>query len=948
MTGASSIYKFGQNNTAETSTWFSWTGGLDVDVCRSQIAGDGSAEWTFYSGDGYPKATHNGLGAENGGFPPNEALRLGLPAPLAALSGTVVAPAHCEVGGVRADSKTDQASCEAVAYCAVNGARNDNYPTQAACESTGVCRVNGTVDATKTTRDACVAVPNGVWYPPGVCKVNGTVDATKYTQATCEAVPNGVWYPGDWLTGTWIDGAKATPAKITLTASLLSQLNPEYGLNLSTDNGGHFVNVKPSGTGAPSVTILPAHLDKMTEQYDLQVSVDGGQHWTTYALPNTMTRNADLWVSAAQIATMDSHPYLDIAVTTIAGGTNIARIDASTIVGATEALRATALVAQLSSSVGSYNSAAPGALVTAAVSTDTRYPNGVYIRTRAQGSDVQLSVNWTGTAETATGSSLSKALYDLEALLEAPVGTLVHAVRMPNNDAPTSLQVTSETGGSNVNLIVKWGDDAGSRVSALGTAPSLDDLVAKINAKNGPPLPENYTGATAEKVGPTIVVSSVKTGSTATLRIRWGEATNQLLTATGTTADLGTKETRVYTYTWVLKEAGMEWESAPWTVTTMPSYDVYSDGSVTLTGFEAPSVLNANGWGPINGTLHYRIYRAVNGVYLYVDEKPAPLTSYTDKKRADQLGEELPSLLWTPPPATLTGMINLPNGMVAGFFGRELHFCEPYRPFAWPDIYAQVVDYPVVGLGRMDTTLAVLTKGVPYFIQGSAPDVAVMVKSDIEQACVSKRSIVSMGGAVFYAAPDGLMMLSSSGSDILTKDLMDRDTWQALTPSSIVAYGHDNKYVAFHPQTTIGGHVVSGFVVDLKSKQFVRHNFQATCGYNDLRTDQLYLVDGSGHLVKWDSGTLVTDGVWRSKLFGLPQISGFACAQVEAETYPVGCRLYRDGVEVVTALTNDVVTSRTPWRLEAQQGRDWQIELDVKYEIYNVAVAQSMSEIATT
>ena len=49
-----SAYRYGQDVPSDTNYWFHWT--QDVDVCRSQIAGDTSA-WTFFTGDGGPKAT---------------------------------------------------------------------------------------------------------------------------------------------------------------------------------------------------------------------------------------------------------------------------------------------------------------------------------------------------------------------------------------------------------------------------------------------------------------------------------------------------------------------------------------------------------------------------------------------------------------------------------------------------------------------------------------------------------------------------------------------------------------------------------------------------------------------------------------------------------------------------------------------------------------------------
>lgn len=895
--GAQTIYKFGQDNTTENAWWFSW--GTDVDVCRSQIAGDGTAEWTFYSGDGYPKATYEGI-AKPGPPLPAASLRLGLPAPVTPLKGVVGQPEYCEIDGERDTSLDTKTLCEASGFCEVDGVRNDTYKTK----------------------------------------------------ATCEAQTKGVWTPG-----VWIKGSKLSPATITLTPAILAQVNSTFGLDLSTDNGTSYKKVKPSSAGAPQIWINSSHLVQMVPEYPLRVSLDNERTWAAITLPNTVCQRAEAILYVSEMP-MGYYPF----IVRVTGGAYPREFTRPFSQGSLPGMATSQGVA---SEINRW-AADLDYFVTAVVRN-----GNVHVTTRSLGADVTLYIQWGSNAyRSANGASLVQAQ---DAFIAALAAAKIDSVPLATatRTATDQVTVTATRAGSEVTLVLRWGDADSAKLAQTGTASNTGALVTAINAI----VPGGtYTGAKAVADGDDIVVTSTVTGKDAKLRIRWGEGTTSYRSATGVTEDLGTKETRVYTYTWVLKQGDMEWESTPWTVTTMPTYDVYPGGSVTLTGFEAASVLTANGWGPTSaGTLHYRIYRAVNGVYLYVDEKPAPLTSYVDLKDADELGEELPSLLWTPPPANLRGMLNLPNGMIAGFYGRELHFCEPYRPYAWPDTYAQVVDYPVVGLGRMDTTLAVLTTGVPYFIQGSAPDVAVMVKSDIEQACVSKRSIVSIGGAVFYASPDGLMMLSSSGSDILTKDLMDRDAWQALTPSSIIAYGHDSQYVAFHDAVTDKfGNVTSGFVLDLKSKQFVRHNLTATCGFNDLRTDQLYLVVG-GQLVKWGEGGYLT-GKWRSKLFSQPQMTGFACAQVEsaplydednvavtAPAYPVTTRIYADqrlfytwtvsASDYYSSAAAKLLAQRNPFRLPPRTGflgRDWEIELDVTQEIFNVALAQAMSEIAST
>jgi hypothetical protein len=402
-----------------------------------------------------------------------------------------------------------------------------------------------------------------------------------------------------------------------------------------------------------------------------------------------------------------------------------------------------------------------------------------------------------------------------------------------------------------------------------------------------------------------------------------------IATENGTPDTTDTTETRVYTYTWVSKEAGFEVESAP--APAALDVEITSNQTVTLSGFAAVPT------GDYNVT-HKRIYRSVNGVYLYVDEITAATTSYEDSVAADALGEEIPSLYWSQSPDDLAGLINLPNGMMAGFVGRDVYFSEPYRPHAWPETYMQTVDYPVVGLGRMDTTLAVLTTGVPYLMQGAHPDSVAVVKSDLEQACVSKRSIVSFGSAVIYAAPDGLMMLSPGGSSIVTQNLFNYTQWQEyFAPESIHAYAHDNQYIGFYDNGTVSG----GFIFDVISKQFILHDIYATAGYRDLQRDKLFLAFDDRSLKTWFDGS-AKSYTWKSKKFTMPQIMGFSCAQLEAEAYPMTLKVIADGAVIHT----QTVQNRNPFRLPAKVGRDWELQVEGSSEVFSLALATSMTELA--
>jgi hypothetical protein len=324
-------------------------------------------------------------------------------------------------------------------------------------------------------------------------------------------------------------------------------------------------------------------------------------------------------------------------------------------------------------------------------------------------------------------------------------------------------------------------------------------------------------------------------------------------------------------------------------------------------------------------------------VYLYVGEVTAAATSFTDTVAADSLGEELPSLYWAEPPSGLGGLINLPNGIMAGFVGRDVYFSEPYRPYAWPETYIQTIDYPVVGLGRMDTTLAVLTTGVPFFIQGSHPENMTVVKADLEQACVSKRSIVSHGGAVFYAAPDGLMMLAPGGSQIVTKDLFNYSQWQTyFKPETIHAYQHDNQYIGFYDNGTTQG----GFIYDMVSREFILHDIYAEAGFQDLQRDKLFLTFSDRAVKVWGQGP-VEDYIWRSKKFTMPKVMGFGWAQLEAEAYPMTLKVYVDG----TLAHTQTVTSRNPFRLPSKVGRDWEMQVEGDNEVFSLSLAHSAAEM---
>ena len=318
---------------------------------------------------------------------------------------------------------------------------------------------------------------------------------------------------------------------------------------------------------------------------------------------------------------------------------------------------------------------------------------------------------------------------------------------------------------------------------------------------------------------------------------------------------------------------------------------------------------------------------------------PLATTTYTDTAVTAYLGDTLITTGWIEPPDTMTGLTAMANGMMAGFVGNTLCFSEPFLPYAWPVRYQQSTDAPIVGIAAFDQSLFVGTTQGIYIFTGASPSTMTSEKLAAAQSCVSKRSIVSMLGGVFFASPDGLYRLNASGLTNLTEDLMTRVEWQAYVPSSISAYETDNKYLAFFNNGTRQAGMVFTFGT---SASFCETTVYATAGYRDKMRDALYLCIGNV-LLKWDSGAPMTFD-WLSGVFHLPSEVNVSCAKVDSSAYPITFNLYADGVLVGASTT---VANRFAFRLPSgYRSRRYQVELIGNSIIREVMVATDMRELA--
>lgn len=401
-------------------------------------------------------------------------------------------------------------------------------------------------------------------------------------------------------------------------------------------------------------------------------------------------------------------------------------------------------------------------------------------------------------------------------------------------------------------------------------------------------------------------------------------------------------DTRFYAATYV---NNWGWESAPSPVSDMLEVD--QNDKVALAMPAAPAGRDLTLW---------RLYRSNTGseesAFQLVTEQPIGAQAFVDEVKESELGEVCPTFSWLEPPVRrdsasagtikpikgpdpyLRGIVSMPNGISAGFIDNFVAFCDPYHPYAWPVEYQTTTETPIVGLGVFGQSLFVGTMGNPYIISGADSATMTAEKLDADQACVSRRSIASVGGGVIYASPDGLCLASPNGVQLVTGELFSREDWDALNPREILGATHENVYYFWTAQGC--------FALDFVAKKLGRVAIGATAVYKDVVDDHLFVVDG-GRIKK-----LFSDGrrtaTWRSGKTVLASQAALAWVQVDGDQTiesPVTVRWYGDGALRHTT----TLTSIHPKRLPPGRWLEHEVEVESASRVTKVLLASSTEEL---
>ena len=324
-------------------------------------------------------------------------------------------------------------------------------------------------------------------------------------------------------------------------------------------------------------------------------------------------------------------------------------------------------------------------------------------------------------------------------------------------------------------------------------------------------------------------------------------------------------ETRAYVYTFV-----NEWgeESAPSPASVPDTGDITATWELSVMQVAYPVAGNHKALDKM------RIYRTITGTnsvnYRLVAELDPEAAAYSDNESVDvvSLNESLSSIAWDLPPAGLQGIVNMANGIMVGFIGRDLYFSEPYRPHTFPASYIISTENDIVGLGVYQSGIVVCTTSNPYVATGSHPASIILTKLDDVEPCQSFRSIVNGLIGVTYASQNGMVLINQQGAMNITAPLMTRNEWRAeFSPNTTISAADGSRTLAF---TTGGvGYLFSpqeplGFIVTLS-------------GFADVTSVQTDQFTGEAYIISRDTvrlwnpiTTIALSYCWKSNVFETP------------------------------------------------------------------------------
>lgn len=582
----------------------------------------------------------------------------------------------------------------------------------------------------------------------------------------------------------------------------------------------------------------------------------------------------------------------------------------------------------------------------------------------------QTAYNNAIAAQTADQTAYDNAYASYTAALAASSAADASLAANTANVAATNSNVTLAT--NNYDQAVASGNEEWTAAALIILQNAQNDYDSAINAQTA--AQALATPLDAATVAAASVFGAAQTALAA--------ANTTVANALGVLDTIAPEVARSYLFTFI-DEFGFETSpSLPSAIVTGPP-----DGTWTISGLPTASPVSPPGKN-YPTIIAVNLYRTITGTttggqfFLTVQYDfppfntagqagPPPGGVYTDAFLDEYiaLNHTLFTAAFAPPLDNMDGLISLPGGMLVGFTGNTIHFCEPDYPQAWPAEYDLSCQYDIQTLALWQQTLMVLTAGYPMTGNGNTPAGFTLAQVQVAEPCIARGSVITDLLGVYYASQNGLVMLSYYGMVNQTLQMVTKNIWLAdFSAGDIVACRHRAQYLA------MTGNGI-GFIIDYTDqRQGIVHisTFaDADCIWNDVFTGDAYVCSGN-KVYLWDNQDSTDPGLvwrWRSKVFSLPAPASLGACQITLSpdvlavkppvNNPIGngdpTLVLPDGINATFALyvadqrlvfQNTLSEERPIFRLPSGfLSFDWQFEIVANTPVYRVELASTMEEL---
>lgn len=319
----------------------------------------------------------------------------------------------------------------------------------------------------------------------------------------------------------------------------------------------------------------------------------------------------------------------------------------------------------------------------------------------------------------------------------------------------------------------------------------------------------------------------------------------------------------------------------------------YEDGVDSVT-IDLPATVNAD-------IEFMRVYMAIEGEFFCLQDKiPATqaqlvvdvLDDDLNKRReasgdAESLiGAGLTTNTYFHAPDDLQGLIELPNGCLAGFTLDDttggkvtgtVHVSEPYQPHAWPIEYRWKVNYKIISLAKVPEGFLALVKGRHSLITGSTPDLMNENVLETQQSCRTREGVQEIGGTVVWDSPDGLAIYGGGAISVVSTDVWSREQWSELSEGGVKLGQYEGRLLIYPNDSD------EGILYDLSRHDIVKlSEGGVTALLYDVEEDDLYQVR-SGELAMFNQGAPLNTAEWISKPIVITGAKPFKAGRLDIE-----------------------------------------------------------------